>query len=60
MECKFQEIPVKLPKPLSLEERRKKVLYYIVGEWYMNKFNDKLPPLNKLKLIKNHKKRRMR
>ena len=41
----FKKIPVKIHKPLSLKERRKRSLHAIVGEWYMNKFNENLPPL---------------
>ena len=31
MKYMFRKIPVKLPKPLSLNERRKKILHYIGG-----------------------------
>ena len=53
----FQKIPVELTKPLSHKERIQSVLHAIGGEWYMNKFNDNIPPLNKQKPIKNHKKK---
>ena len=48
----FQKIMVKLPKPLSLKEKSKTFLHTIGGEWSINKLNEKLLPLKKLKLIK--------
>ena len=48
----FQKIPVKLPKTVILKGKRRKSLYDIGGEWYMNKLNEKLPPLKKQKLSK--------
>ena len=42
----------KLPKPLSLKEIHRKTLHAIGGEWYMNKLNENIHPLNKLKLSK--------
>ena len=48
----FQKIPVKLPKTLLIRERHKKILHAIGGECYMNKLNEKLPPLKTQKLGK--------
>ena len=46
MGCMFNKITVNLRKPLSLKEKIKRILHDIGVEWYMNKFNEKLPPLN--------------
>ena len=60
MDSMFHKIPVKIPKPFILKKKRKHLLHAIGGECYMNKLNENLPPLKKRKLIKNHKKRRMK
>ena len=60
LECMFQKITFKLPKPLTLKERRKKLPFAIGFEWYMNKLNENLPPLRKRKLSKKYKKRMMK
>ena len=52
MKGMFQNIPVKLPKTLSLKEIHKTLLHAIGGEWYMEKMNEKLQPLKRQKLIK--------
>ena len=51
MGCIIHKIPVELPKPLSLNKRRKGLLHAIGGEWWMNKMNENLPPPKKIKLI---------
>ena len=43
----FQKIPVELPKPPIYDEKHQSLLHATGGGWYMNNFNDKLPPLNK-------------
>ena len=43
----LQKIPVELPKAFGHKEKRQPLLHAIVGYWYMKKFNEKLPPLNK-------------
>ena len=48
----FQKIPVEIPKPPSLKEKRQSLLHAIGGGWYINKFNDNISPLNKRILIK--------
>ena len=50
----FKKIPVQLPKPLSHKGKRQLFLHAIGGDWYMKIMNEKIPPLRKLKLIKNY------
>ena len=59
MNKKFHKIPVKLTKQHIPRGKCKSLLHAIVGGWYVNKLGQKLPPLNKRKLRKNPKKRRM-
>ena len=56
MKYVFLKSPVQLPKPISLKEKRQYILHAIGVEWYRRKTNEKLPPLKKLKLIKEHNK----
>ena len=60
MKNMFQKIPVELPKPLSHKIKLQYSLHAIGGDWYMNKFNENITPLNKRILRKNYKKRRMK
>ena len=48
----FQKTPVDLPKELSYKKKRQSLLHAIGGGWFMNKINDKLPPLKKRKISK--------
>ena len=49
---KNMKTPVELSKPLSHKKKLQSLLHAIGSDWYMNKFNYKLPPLNKQKLSK--------
>ena len=49
MKCMFHQIPVKLPKALSCGGKIQSLLHSIGGNWYMRKFNEKLPSLKKRK-----------
>ena len=48
----FQKIPVELPKAPSHNEEHQSLLRDIGGGWCMKKLNQKLTPLNKIKLEK--------
>ena len=57
----FQKILVELPKPPIPKKKHQSLLHAIGGGWYMNKFGENLPPLNKRKINKiNNNKRRMK
>ena len=60
MEELFHKIPVKLPNKHSPKEKLKSLLHDIGGGWYVDKLGQKLPPLNKRKLSKKYKKRRIK
>ena len=51
----FEKIPVEISKPKSLKEKCQSLLHDIRGEWYTEKINEKLPPINKRKLSKKEK-----
>ena len=53
----FRKIPVELPKPPSPKEKHQLLLHDIGDDWYMNKLNEKLPPLHNWKLIKKAQKK---
>ena len=59
MICKFQKIPVELPKALSHKGNLQWLLHAILGDWYINKLNEKLPLLNKQDIRKHIQKSRM-
>ena len=56
----FQKTPVEFPKQPSPKEKLQSLLHAIGGNWYVKKSGQKLPPLKKIKLRKNFKKRRMK
>ena len=60
MKYMSQKIPFELPKPPIYKEKRQLSLHAIIGGCHMNKSNEKLPYLNKSKLSKNYKKRRLK
>ena len=60
MQDLFKKIPVQIPKPLSLKGKRQSLLNAIRGDWCMKKMNEKLPPLNKQKLGKKHKRKKIK
>ena len=55
----FLKIPVEIPKQPSPKKKRKSLLNSIGGVWYVKILCQKLPPLNKRRLIKKKQKRRM-
>ena len=56
----FKKITVELPNQPITKENRKSLLHAIVGDWYVEKLRQKLPPLKKSKLSKKNKKSRMK
>ena len=57
MQDLFTKIPVQIPIPLSINEKLQSSLHPIGRDWYMKRMNEKLPPLNKLKLSKKAQKK---
>ena len=47
MKNMFQKIPDELPNALINKEKRQSLFHAIGGDWYMNKFNEKILPLKK-------------
>ena len=43
----FKKITVELPNQTITKENRKSLLHAIVGDWYVEKLGQKIPPLNK-------------
>ena len=60
MKKMFMKIPVELPKPPIPKEKHQSLLHAIGCGWYVKKLAQKLPPLNKRRLRKKHKKVRMK
>ena len=56
----FKQITKMMTKPLSQRQKVQKHMTEISGGWYMEKDIRVIPPLRRPKLIKNHKRGRMK